>query len=341
MKRSTLLLVRATGLALMVVMLVVLMACTPSAAPGKTYSWKLATYRPPAHIIPEQFEVLAQEVNKKSNGQLDIEVFAAGSLLDAKSQFTGVVDGLAELSDTVPGRHHGEVALVNAADLPFSFTDYSMGLKTIRGGLGDLIDKEYAKYGLKALMWYPAGRLDFFTEFPVKTPADFEGKLLRGAGGLQLAFMELCGASTVQMSAGEIYQAMQTGTIDGFLLTDETFMSMKLYEVTSNATLMPLDVAMAVTIMNLDAYNALPSNLQKILNDAARTTEDEIAKRTEASDIESQKAMADQGMEVYQLSKAELAAFKQIGMKTWDSLVTDNPGTSAPEMLDIVKKYCE
>ena len=56
---------------------------------------------------------------------------------------------------------------------------------------------------------------------------------------MQLQFLEMCGASTVQMTAGEIYQAMQTGTIDAFCLTDGTFVSQKLFEVTDYATLIP------------------------------------------------------------------------------------------------------
>ncbi len=326
-------------IAVTIVLTLIVSGCAASAPSSKVYTLKFAGYRPPAQAIPQQFEIFIQNVKDKSNGQLDIQFHPAGALLKPKEQFTGVADRIADMSSTAPPYHAGEVPLVSACDLVFAYGDYEAGVKTIRGGLGDLLNKEYAKFGIKAVMWYPAGTLDFFSQFPVKAPSDLQGKKVRGAGGLQLMFFELCGASTVQMTAGEIYQAAQTGTIDGFGLTDGTFVSQRLFEVTKYATLMPINIPLGLVIMNEDSYNELPKNLQKIFDNACHDAEEALIKAVQADDAKARDTMKKEGMNVYQLSKAEYEAFKAIGMKTWDSLVTKNPGTSAPEMLKIVEKY--
>lgn len=309
------------------------------AAPAKVFSWKMAEYRPPAQAVSQQWEIMAKKIKERSNGQLEIKLFTAGSLLNPKEQFTGVVDRIADLSSTVGSNHAGQVPLTSAQDLVFSFTTYRMGVDTIRGGLGELQAKEYLKYGVKPAMFYPSGALDFFSKFPVKVPQDLKGKLIRGAGGLQLKFYEMCGASTVQMSAGEVYQAMQTGTIDGFGLTDGTFASNRLYEVTKYAALMPIMIPLGIALMNIKSYEELSPNLQKILNDTFRETEDELIKAVEADDAKARVTMREKGMVVTQFTPQDLAPFKEIGMKTWDELVTKNPGTSAPEMLKIIKQF--
>jgi TRAP-type C4-dicarboxylate transport system substrate-binding protein len=102
---------------------------------------------------------------------------------------------------------------------------------------------------------------------------------------------------------------------------------------------MPICIPLAVVIMNMKSYNELPPNLQKILSDSFRETEEELIKAVQADDTKGRATMREKGMTVTEFTPAELAPFKEIGMKTWDELVTKNPGTSAPEMLNIVKQF--
>ncbi|MFC1971633.1 TRAP transporter substrate-binding protein [Chloroflexota bacterium] len=332
---------KSISLILTIAVLTSVLTISGCSQPSETVSWKLAAYRAPTHVITQEWDVFAEKINERTNGKLQITVFPGGSLLDRQAQFTGVVDNIAELSSTVGAYHGGQVPLVGAQDLPFSYSTYGGALDTIRGGLGELQAAEYVSFGLAPLIFFPAGRIDIFTNFPVKTPADLAGKLIRGAGGMQLSFMEKCGASPVAMPSGDVYMAMQTGTIDGFFITDTTFVANRLYEVTDYATLVPIMIPLSVILMNSASYDALPSKIQKILYETAEESADALVGIVETGDLAAQDKMRSEGMTVTQLSAAEVAPFKELGMLTWDEFVQKNPDTSAPQMLEIIKKYAK
>ena len=123
-------------------------------------------------------------------------------------------------------------------------------------------------------MWMPwtlTGGFNVFENEPMRTAADFKGRVQRWTGDIA-KFMSKVGVECVPISFPEIYSAAQTGIISGFGLQTYLAPIYKLAEVTKYHTVdFELVAGMSNgSFLNLDAWNALPPEIQKIALDTGK-----------------------------------------------------------------------
>lgn len=160
-----------------------------------------------------------EELASQSNGEIDFELFTGGALMPARSQLSGVGDGVAQLSFHTSGYTPSELPLSNALS-GFGFIEPD---PTIIGAawadwvmhdpaaLAEYTGNNVVPVGGFSTPNYPA--LCSSTT-PIVTLDDLKGKKIRLPGGLTSALGAYVGAVPVNIPAPEIYQALQTGQID-------------------------------------------------------------------------------------------------------------------------------
>ena len=175
-----------------------------------------------------------------------------------------------------------------------------------------------------------------------KSVSDFKGKRLRALGGMGRAAKAI-GAIPTTMPASETYTALQRGTVDaiGFPYT-YTFAAYKLDEIADwYTTNMSLGSVNCPIVFNIDAYNALPDQYKKLLEDV----KDGAYKAQGAAYAEKDKAnlalwAKNPKLTAVKMPEDEMANFRKIaGEPLWNDWVKENEGKiPARELLDIVLK---
>ena len=158
---------------------------------------------------------VAERIGQATGGRITVRVFAAGEVVPAFGVFDAVSQGTADLYHSTP---HFWFARSRAAAIigsfPFGLATTELTAWLRNAGAQALWDELYARFNLKPFLCGNSGpQWTGFFRRELATPDDLRGLRLR-AGGLIGGLYQRLGASVVQMPVGEVFQALQAGTID-------------------------------------------------------------------------------------------------------------------------------
>jgi TRAP-type C4-dicarboxylate transport system substrate-binding protein len=145
----------------------------------------------------------------------------------------------------------------------------------------------------------------FWGKEPVTDLAGFKGKKIRAPGGPWSALVEAMEGVPVSVAVGEMYMALERGTIDGILQTWPAVPVFKLHEVSGSMTEMNLCGFTFVVAMNKDSYQKLPPEAKKVLDQNAEKYSLIMGNAHHGFNQVGMKMMADANRKVYKLSDAD------------------------------------
>ena len=191
-------------------------APTTTAPAETTYNWKLVTTWPPNFpIFQEGVERFAQDVKTLSNGRLNIKVYAGGELVPALQAFDAVSQGTVEMSHGAAYYWAGKIPAAQFfTAVPFGMNAQGMNSWLYAGGGLELWRELYKPYNLVPFPMGNTGvQMGGWFNKKIDSIADLKGLKMRipGLGGKVLA---KAGGTPVLMAGGEIYTALDRGTID-------------------------------------------------------------------------------------------------------------------------------
>jgi TRAP-type mannitol/chloroaromatic compound transport system substrate-binding protein len=161
-------------------------------------------------------ERLAQRINETSEGQIEVKVFAAGELVPAFESFDAVSSGNAEMSHSVSYYWQGKSPGFNFfATVPFGLSAIEHKAWIEYGGGIERWEELAAQFNVKPLLRASTGpQMGGWFRREINTLDDYKGLKFRmpGLGGEVLRRL---GAAVVNLPGGEIFPALQSGTIDG------------------------------------------------------------------------------------------------------------------------------
>ena len=188
----------------------------PAIAQQPTIKWRLTS------SFPKSLEGLwgasptvAKLVSEMSDGKFQIDTFASGEIVPGLQVLDAVANGTVECGHTYSGYYVGKnPALIFDGSLPFGFTVRQHNAWYLFGDGKKLIDEMYDTMGVVSIPMGNTGGQSFgWFRKEIKSPADFQGVKMRvaGFGGRVLAKL---GVIPQQIAGGEIYPALEKGTID-------------------------------------------------------------------------------------------------------------------------------
>lgn len=228
-----------------------------------TYS----NFFPPTHIQSQLAEEWIKEVESRTNGEITINYFPAGTLTKAPQTYDGVVQGIADIGMTVLAYSRGRFPVAAAIDLPMGYTSGVQATNIANGVLEKFDPEEFKDTELMFLHAHGPGLLHT-RDKEVKTLDDFKGLKIRGTGTSGKVVAAL-GGSPVGKAMGETYQMLQKGVVDGSLHPLETNKGWKVGEVVSYLT-QNFSTAYTTTFavfINKDKWNSLTPEQQKIIRE--------------------------------------------------------------------------
>ncbi len=178
--------------------------------------WRLASSFPKSlDTIYGGAEVFSKAVKAMSGGKFEISVHAAGELMPAFGVVDGVQQGTVEMAHTVPYYFFGKnEAFAIGAAIPFGMNSRQMSAWMYEGNGRKLMNELYAQYNIVSYAGGNTGaQMGGWFRKEIKSPADIKGLKFR-IGGFAGKVIERMGGVPQNIPGGEIYQALEKGTID-------------------------------------------------------------------------------------------------------------------------------
>src|SRR6187402_939741 len=221
----------------------------------------------------EYFKKLAEE---RTKGRVKVEVFPNSALFkdgeEMEALQLGSVQMLApSLAKFGPlGAREFEVF-----DLPYIFDDYKELHKVTEGPVGAALFKKLDSKGIVGLAYWDNGFKVMSANKPIRLPADYKGLKMRIQSSKVLGDeMKALGSIPQVMAFSEVYQALQTGVVDGTENPPSNFYTQKMHEVQKYLTLTDHGVIEYAVIVNKKFWDGLPADirttLQGAMNDATK-----------------------------------------------------------------------
>lgn len=179
--------------------------------------WRLAASFPKSlDTIFGSGEKFAQTLKDMSGGKFEVSLHAAGELMPAFEVVNGVQNGIVDMALTAPYYFTGkDYVFAFGCAVPFGLTARQMDAWMEHGGGRKLMDEFYADYNIKSMSAGNTGtQMGGWYRKEIKTVADLKGLKFRMGGGLFGEAMQKLGVVPQNMPAGDVYQALEKGTLD-------------------------------------------------------------------------------------------------------------------------------
>ena len=298
---------------------------------------KLADFQPPTHFVVETaYTPFAEAIAEETGGEVKVTLYMGGELGPGPlEQYNRTVEGVTDIAFGLPGYTAANFPKTLLTELPGVITAET-GTARILANLDKLSD-EYRRVVLVGL-WNNAPNLLFMAEKPVRSIDDLKGLKIRVPSRNAGLVVEAWGATPVSMPAPGIYNAMQTGVIDGAMIDATTLKAFKLAEVTQYITQgMDTTISDFYLVMNRDSFGDLTEEQQKIVLGAGRQASVNANKAWLAT---ADRALADfaatEGKEVITLSPEEAGKFNAATAPVVEKIIgeADAQGLGASEFVE-------
>jgi tripartite ATP-independent transporter DctP family solute receptor len=271
----------------------------------KVYKIKLGHTAAPTHHYQEICQQFAEKVAQRTNGGVEISVFPANQLGKQLESVEGCMYGTQDMvlaSDTVLSNWVPDMGILN---LPFLFNDMWEVRKVLDGPVGDKLAKQLEPLGAVVIGWWDNGMRHITnSKRPIKTPEDLKGLKIRVPEGEVFVdtFKALDAGPTV-ISFGELYSALQLGTVDGQENPPAHILTQKFYEVQKYVSRTGHIHLSSPLVMSKALLDSMPAEYQKAILDTAKEMGPIHTKMVE--DLEKQQwiDVAKSGMEVLDVEK--------------------------------------
>lgn len=285
---------------------------------------RIGTVLAPNDPMGQGLEKFKTDVEAATNGEVVVEVFHNSQLGDTTEMLdqaraganVGTVTDVARLSSFVPS-----LAIMSA---PFLFDTYDdadkFALSEQYLAWGDEL-KEKAGIVMLASNWYQGAR-HALTQVPVSKPADLNGLRMRTIGApVWIETIRAMGAEPTPMAWGEVYSALQLGTLDAAEAQPTAIWGAKLYEVVKHVTKTGHIQLVTALVVGAETWDQISPENQKIVRDLAV----ENGRYASGLTIElGEKALEDVAASGVTISDVDLAPFKEAVAGVYDMLDLTN-----------------
>ncbi|MCV0393971.1 MAG: TRAP transporter substrate-binding protein [Rhizobiaceae bacterium] len=331
-------------------------AATTLAAPAiaqGNQTWRMVTTWPknfPGLGVGAQR--LADRITTASDGRLTIQVYAAGELVPPLQSLDAVIDGSAEMSHGAAYYWQNKSqGLSFFTGVPYGMTSRELTAWVRYLGGQEIWDEIYDQFGVQGFLSGDTGtQAGGWFRNELTGVSDVQGLRFRtpGLGG---RVWEKLGASVTNMAAGEIFQALQSGTLDAAeFVGPYNDLALGFYQIAKNYYFPSFIEPGLATELVVDKakYQELPQNLQAIIRDVCQAEYDSVAADFQANDTRAMQTLInDHGVQVRrfpdEILEAGANAAKEIiqGLLDSDDALTKKTAESFVESLRVVRQKTE
>jgi C4-dicarboxylate-binding protein DctP len=305
----------------------VLTACGGSSAPAGTAGSAAATYvikfphvvapSTPKGQMAQRFKELAEE---RYPGRVRVEVYPSAQLMEDTESIEALAFGEVQMIATSVSLYDRLTQKFQVFDLPFLFPNIAAVERFQASPVGRDLLTTLTGHGILGLQFWHNGMKQFSGPRPLIVPSDARGLKFRVMeSDILQAEIEAIGGSPQKMAFGEVYQALQTGTVDAQENTWSNIYSSKFYEVQPYMTESNHGYIGYYVAVNAQFWQALPEDLRAGLEATLAEITQWGNSRSEAINLEDKQRIIDSGRsQITVLTPEQLAAWQAAMRPVWD-----------------------
>lgn len=259
-------------------------------------------------------DFFAKRAAELTKGKVKVEVYPNSQLYKDKEEMEALQLGAVQmLAPSLAKFGPLGVKEFEVFDLPYIFDDYAELHKVTQGPVGQQLLARLEPKGIKGLAFWDNGFKSFSANTPIHTPADLKGKKLRIQSSKVLEEeIRALGALPQVMAFSEVYQALQTGVVDGTENPISNLYTQKMHEVQKYLTLTDHGYLGYAVIVNKKFWDGLPGDVRSQLETAMKESTDYANKIAKEENDQALEAVKKSGKtQVYVPTKEEREAFKK------------------------------
>lgn len=247
--------------------------CTQAQAPAQVqivikFSHVVASDTPKGKAA-ERFKQLAE---KATGGRVRIDVYPNNQLYKDKEELEALQLGAVQmLAPSLAKFGPLGVREFEVFDLPYIFPTKEVLYRVTEGPVGQGLLKKLESKGITGLAFWDNGFKVMSSNKPLRVPADFKGMKMRIQPSKVLdAQMRALGASPQALSFNEVYQALQSGVVDGTENPPSNFYTQRMHELQRHLTVSNHGYLGYAVIVNKKFWDGLPSGIRTALEGAMK-----------------------------------------------------------------------
>ncbi len=265
----------------------------------------------------DYFKKLAEE---RTQGRVKVEVYPNSQLYKDKEEIEALLLGAVQMLAPSLAKF-GPVGLkeFELFDVPYVFDNYEELHRITQGPIGEQLLRKLEPKGILGLAYWDNGFKEMSANKPLRKPDDCRGLKMRIQQGSRVleAEMRAIGAAPQGLAFSEVYQALQTGVVDGTENPMSNFYTQKMHEVQKYLTLSDHGYLGYAVIVNKKFWEDLPADIRGILDEAMKDATkyaNSIAKKENEDALE---AVRKSGKtQIISLTPAEKLEWKRAMAKT-------------------------
>jgi len=244
-------------------------ALTAGTASAQEVTLRMHQFLPAQANVPRLvLDVWADNVERDSGGRIEVERYHAMALGGRPPELMDqALDGIADIIWTVNGYTPGRFPRTEVFELPFMVADARAASAALWMMYEEHMQDDFA--GIHQLGMWVHGPGMIHSSEPVESPSDLQGMKIRGGSRMVNDLLTLVGAEPVGMPVPAVPEGLSRGVIDGTTIPWEVTGALRVPELVSNHTEFEGNGLYTLTFsfaMNQDAYDAMPADLQEIID---------------------------------------------------------------------------
>ncbi|CDZ75683.1 PBP2_TRAP_DctP10 [Peptoniphilus sp. ING2-D1G] len=284
-------------------------------------------------------EMMAEKLNEKSDGRINMEVYANAQLAGGNQQ-----KGLENVINNVVQVDCRSSMLWQVMDdklgvwaMPFFYDSTDQILRDLNGSEGYKAYEEVLNSkGLHLAGLVEYGPRPIASNTPIKSYEDMSGKKIRVASvELHLNGLKAFGSNPMAMNWSEMYTGLQQGTVDGMEAPYQVMIENTVYEVCKNFYDCNWVMDPGVVTVNADFYNSLPDDLQQVFDEVFQECREWEIEQYQTANKEAKERLVNEfGCTINPMSDEDLAKFE----KAMESVIADYEKKVGKEYLELFRQ---
>lgn len=248
--------------------------------------------------VQEAFLQLADMVKERSNGSIEIQVYANSELGSNKDNLEQVANGASIIAVGDTGFLADYVPDIGIMNGPFLYGSYEDLLKLTESGWYGQMEDACSKQGIKllAMNWY-FGERHIISKKPINTPSDMKGLKIRvPSNTMWTATMESLGAAPTTIQWSEVYSALDQGVVDAAEAPLATIYTSKLQEAAKNIAMTGHFTGIIGLEMSQSVWDSMSASQQSVLEECIKEVGMTYSENVIASEQEWREKLESEGV---------------------------------------------
>jgi len=301
-------------------------ALAAGTASAETTKLRIQTHFSTETLSGEMAAEFVDDVTTMSNGEIEIEMFYASSVVKSAETFDAAATGILDCDMTGGAYQTGKnPAFQFTGDLLGGYTNpYQQMAWLLHADGYEQINALYNDHGMEFIGWWIPGPESLSSTKPIRNPDDFKGWKFRSPPGMATMVFKNLGASPIVMDFNEIFTALESGIIDGADAANLTNnVGLGLYDIAEHTNYpgfhsMPADHLAC----RKDVWDKMSDAHKRIMKIGMQALALRNSTVNEVKNAQTAKDLREKGVNLYEWSPEDLATYRDAVQKGWTEFAT-------------------